>query len=56
MFTMSKMEKPACTHIQTELEVSILKKKCLKNTTVLEHIIVPSVGGEDKRQFILQLV
>lgn len=56
VFTVSKMEKPECSHIQTELEVSVLKKKCLKNTTVSEHIIVLSVGGEDKRQFILQLV
>ena len=46
-------------HKQTKLEVSVLKKECSKNTMIFsftEHIIVLSVGGEDKRQFILQLV
>lgn len=56
VFAMSKMGEPECTCIQTELEIFVLEKKCLKNTTVSEHIIVLSVGGEDKRQFILQLV
>lgn len=34
VFTVPRMERPECTHIQTKLEVAVLKKKCLKNTMV----------------------
>lgn len=59
LLTASRRRKTIHIHKQTKLEVSVLKKERLKNTMILsfaEHIIVVSVGGEDKRQFILQLV